>query len=83
MITQLLAEAATTATTTAGVTGSFTLGIAGAGAALGIGLIGAKMVEAVGRNPGTFGRVLALGILAIALAESIAIYALILAFQGR
>lgn len=79
MLTQIIAEAATTA----GLTGSFTLGAAGAGAALGIGLIGAKMVEAVGRNPGTFGRVLALGILGIALAESIAIYALILAFQGR
>ncbi len=79
MFIQILAEAAATA----GITGSFTLGIAGAGAAIGIGLIGAKMVEAVGRNPGTFGRVLALGILGIALAESIAIYALILAFQGR
>jgi len=79
MLTQILAEAATTP----GLTGSLTLGMAGAGAALGIGWIGAKMVEAVGRNPGTFGRVLALGILGIALAESIAIYALILAFQGR
>ena len=78
MLIQILSEAGTS-----GLTGSFTLGIAGAGAAVGIGWIGAKMVEAVGRNPGTFGRVLALGILGIALAESIAIYALILAFQGR
>ncbi|HEY5741044.1 MAG TPA: ATP synthase F0 subunit C [Terrimicrobiaceae bacterium] len=67
----------------AGITGSFTLGMAGAGAGIGIGLVGAKAAEAVGRNPGAFGRVLTLSILGMALAESIAIYALILAFQGR
>jgi ATP synthase subunit C len=49
----------------------------------GIGLVGAKAAEAVGRNPGAFGRVLTLSILGMALAESIAIYALILAFQRR
>ena len=81
MIPQLLAEAAVAA---GGVTGSFTLGIAGAGAALGIGMVGAKAVEAVGRNPGSFGRVLTIGIIGMALAEAIAIYALVLAFaQGR
>jgi F-type H+-transporting ATPase subunit c len=67
----------------AGVTGSFTLGMAGLGSGIGIGLVGAKAAEAVGRNPGAFGRVLTLSILGMALAESIAIYALILAFQGR
>jgi len=66
-----------------GITGSFTLAIAGAGAAIGIGLVGAKAVEAVGRNPGAFGRVLTLGIIGMALAEAIAIYALILALGGR
>lgn len=65
-----------------GITGSFTLGIAGAGAAIGIGLIGARAVEAVGRNPGAFGRVLTLAIIGMALAEAIAIYALIRAFAG-
>ena len=68
---------------TAGISGSFTLAIAGAGAAIGIGLVGAKAVEAVGRNPGAFGKVLTLGIIGMALAEAIAIYALILAFGGR
>ncbi len=48
------------------------------GAAIGIGLIGAKAVEAVGRNPGAFGKVLPLAILGMALAEAIAIYALIM-----
>ncbi|MFI0347753.1 MAG: ATP synthase F0 subunit C [Chthoniobacterales bacterium] len=66
-----------------GVTGSFTLAVAGAGAAVGIGIIGAKAVEAVGRNPGAFGRVLTLAIIGMALAESIAIYALIRAFSGQ
>jgi F-type H+-transporting ATPase subunit c len=45
-------------------------------------MIGAKAVESVGRNPGAFGRVLTLAIIGMALAESIAIYALILSFRG-
>ncbi len=76
----LLAEAAAAVS---GVSGSLTLAVAGAGAALGIGLIGMKAVEAVGRNPGASGKVLTLSIIAMALAEAIAIYALIIAFQGR
>ena len=48
MIPQLIAEAAATA---GGITDSFTLAIAGAAAAIGIGMIGGKAVEAVGRNP--------------------------------
>jgi F-type H+-transporting ATPase subunit c len=66
-----------------GVNGSFTLGLAGAGAGIGIGLIGGKAVEAVGRNPGAFGNILTLAIIGMALAEAIAIYALIIAFGGR
>tara|TARA_R110002049_G_scaffold297338_2_gene486220 strand:- start:296 stop:559 length:264 start_codon:yes stop_codon:yes gene_type:complete len=65
------------------VNGSITLGLAGAGAGIGIGLIGGKAVEAVGRNPGAFGNILTLGIIGMALAEAIAIYALIIAFGGR
>lgn len=79
MITPIIAEATAAA---GGITGSFTLAIAGAGAAIGIGLIGAKAVEAVGRNPGAFGKVMTLAILGMALAEAIAIYALIRALQG-
>ena len=66
-----------------GVNGSFTLGLAGAGAGIAIGMIGGKAVEAVGRNPGAFGNILTLGIIGMALAEAIAIYALIIAFSGR
>lgn len=77
-MTPILA-AAVEAATTAGLSGNLGLGLAGAGAGIGIGLIGAKAAEAVGRNPGAFGRVLTLSIIAMALAEAIAIYALIMA----
>lgn len=66
-----------------GINGSITLGLAGAGAAIGVGMVGAKAAEAVGRNPGAFGNILTIGIIGMALAEAIAIYALILAFGGR
>jgi F-type H+-transporting ATPase subunit c len=79
MITPIIAEAAAAA---GGITGSLTLAIAGGAAAVGIGLIGAKAVEAVGRNPGAFGKVMTLAILGMALAEAIAIYAFIRALQG-
>ncbi len=39
----------------AGVTGSIATGIGAGSAAIGVGLIGSKAVEAVGRNPGAFG----------------------------
>lgn len=81
----MAAEAAAAAAPAASqaVNGSLTLGLAGTGAAIGIGMIGGKAVEAVGRNPGAFGNILTLGIIGMALAEAIAIYALIIAFQGR
>lgn len=65
------------------VNGSFTLGVACAGAGLGIGLIGYAAASAVGRNPGAFGNILTISIIGMALAEAIAIYAFILALQGR
>lgn len=74
--------AAAAAAEAAGVTGSISLAVAGMGAAIGIGMIGAKAVEAVGRNPGAFGKVLPLAILGMALAEAIAIYALIMNIIG-
>ena len=56
---------------------TFALGIAGFGAAIGVGMVGAKAAEAVGRNPGAFGNILVISIIGMALAEAIAIYALI------
>ena len=47
--------------------------------ALAIGMIGSKGVEAIGRNPEAAGKVQAAMILAIAFAEAVAIYALVVA----
>jgi F-type H+-transporting ATPase subunit c len=51
------------------------------GPGLGIGMIGAKAVEAIGRNPEAAQKVLVPMLLAAAFAEAIAIYALIIAFS--
>ncbi|WP_009958346.1 hypothetical protein [Verrucomicrobium spinosum] len=88
MMMELITAASEVAATAApvvasGVNGSLTLGVAGAGAAVAIGMIGGKAVEAVGRNPGAYGNIMTLGIIGMALAEAIAIYALIIAFGGR
>jgi len=49
--------------------------LVGCGASLGIGMIGGKGVEAIGRNPGAFGLVMGFGLLSIAFAEGLAILA--------
>jgi len=64
------------------VTGGLVIAIGGAFPALAIGLIGLKAMEAIGRNPEASSKVLPAMLLAMAFAEAIAIYALILAFTG-
>jgi len=64
------------------VAGGIIVALGGALPALAIGLIGAKAMEAIGRNPEASGRILVPMLLGMAFAEAIAIYALILAF-GR
>jgi F-type H+-transporting ATPase subunit c len=75
MFTQLFAE----------ITGNLGQGLTAAlgclGAAVGVGLVGAKAVESVGRNPGASVKILVQSILGMALAEAVAFYALFL-FQG-
>jgi F-type H+-transporting ATPase subunit c len=61
------------------MTGNFTVGLAALGAAIGVGLIGMKASEAVGRNPEASTKVRVQSILAIAFAEAIVFYALFLA----
>ena len=58
------------------------IAIGGLGPAIAIGLIGFKAMEAMGRNPDASGKILPAMLIAMALAEAIAIYALILAFTG-
>ncbi len=60
------------------LSGSLHVGLAALGAALGVGFIGMKASEAVGRNPGAATKILVQAILAIAFAEAIVFYALFL-----
>lgn len=55
------------------------IGVGAVGPAIGIGMIGSKAVEAIGRNPESAGKVQTMAILAIAFAEAVAIYALVVA----
>ena len=60
------------------MTGSIHVGLAALGSALGVGLIGMKASDAVGRNPGASTKILVQSILAIAFAEAIVFYSLFL-----
>jgi len=55
------------------------IGLGAIGPGIGVGMIGAKAVEAMGRNPEASGNVQTNMILAIAFAEAISIYALVIA----
>jgi len=70
--------AAAAAEVAAGMSGNVSLigiGLVGMGGAIGVGLAGAKAAEAIGRNPGTFGKVFTVALIAMALAEGLAILA--------
>ncbi len=56
-----------------------TISLGAVAPAIAIGKIGSKGVEAIGRNPEAAGKVQAAMILAIAFAEAVAIYALVVA----
>lgn len=56
---------------------AFVMGIGTIGPALGIGMIFAKAMEAIGRNPDAAGKIQTNMILGAAFAEAIAIYALV------
>ncbi|MDR0485421.1 MAG: ATP synthase F0 subunit C [Elusimicrobiota bacterium] len=63
------------------LTGGLIIAIGGLGPGIGIGLIGAKAVEAIGRNPEASGKITVNMLIAMAFAEAIAIYSLIFAFM--
>ena len=81
--TAVAPDATTAASTVKYIGPTFALGVAGLGSAIGVGMVGAKAAEAVGRNPGAFGNILTISIIGMALAEAIAIYALISFFLYR
>ncbi len=61
------------------LTGNIHIGLAALGSALGVGFIGMKASEAVGRNPGAAGKILTQAIISSALAEGIVFFAIYLA----
>lgn len=58
---------------------AFAIGVGVFGPAIGIGMIGSKAVEALGRNPEAESAIRTTMILAIAFAEAVAIYVLVVA----
>lgn len=62
------------------ISGGLIIAIGGILPAFAIGWIGSKAMEALGRNPEASGKILPAMLLAMAFAEAIAIYSLILAF---
>lgn len=56
------------------------IGIGAIGTGVGQGMIGAKAMEAIGRNPEVAGKITGTMILAAAIAETGAIYSLVIAF---
>ena len=60
---------------------SLAIGLSAIGAGLGIGMIGARAMEAIGRNPEATGKVLVPMLNASAFAEAVAIYGLVIAFS--
>jgi F-type H+-transporting ATPase subunit c len=55
------------------------IGLGAIGPGIGIGVLGGKAMEAIGRNPEAEGKIRTSMILGIAFAEAIAIYALVIA----
>ena len=61
------------------IAAALAIGIGSFAPAIAIGVMGAKAMEAIGRNPEAAGKIQGAMILAIAFAEAIAIYALVVA----
>jgi len=72
---EVLAQASEQAS---GITGSIQAGLGCLGAAIGVGIVGMKAAEAVGRNPDAQGAILVQSIIGMALAEAVAFYSLFL-----
>ena len=70
-------------TTLAEITGSLNVGLACLGAALGVGFIGMKASEAVGRNPGAATPILVQALVSTAFAEGIVFFAIFMGKMGN
>ena len=61
------------------IAAALAIAIGGLGPGIGIGILAAKAMEAIGRNPDAAGKVQVPMLIAMAFAEAIAIYALVVA----
>lgn len=61
------------------IAAALAIGIGGLGPGIGIGILAAKAMEAIGRNPEAAAKVQVPMLIAMAFAEAIAIYALVVA----
>jgi len=62
------------------ITGGIIIAIGSLGPGIGLGLIGFKATEAIGKNPDAYGKVLSVMLIAMAFTEAIAIYSLLTVF---
>ena len=62
------------------IAAAIVMGMGAIAGGIGIGMIGSKSVEAIGRNPNADGKIRTTMILAIAFVESMAIFTLLIAF---
>ena len=60
------------------IAAALAVGLAAIGPGIGLGIIGGKAVEAVGRNPEVTGQIRTIMILGMAFTEAVAIYALVI-----
>jgi F-type H+-transporting ATPase subunit c len=79
------ADNASTAQSAAAIGAGFAIGLGGLGAALAQGRVASAALEGISRNPGADGKIRGNMILGLALIESIALYAFVIAFllQGK
>ena len=61
------------------IAAALAIGLGSAGPAIGIGILGGRAMEAIGRNPEAAGEIRTNMILGIAFTEAVAIYALVIA----
>ena len=76
---ETVAEAVAATDTWKSLATALAMGLGAIGPGIGIGIIGGKAVEAIGRNPEASSRIQTPMILCIAFAEAVAIYALVVA----
>jgi len=62
------------------VTGGIIAALGTVGTGIGLGLIGAKAVEAIGRNPEASGKIIPIMLVCMGFVEALAIYSLVFAF---